>query len=136
MSSLAAVADAKQRNLMAAEFYGKEYVLFENGTLNNTQGAHMPGCWWRRAAPCFPESCSSYGRPTRQLASTGGRSQLHSPRGVAVLAGVPAHLGDLMPHVDGGKQRSIIQHMSKDLIPIMEKGLVDCPLVHRCERAV
>ncbi|KAI3432645.1 hypothetical protein D9Q98_004191 [Chlorella vulgaris] len=82
VDDLYAVANAKQRNLMAAEFYGKEYVLFENGTLNNTQG-------------------------------------------------VPAHLGDLMPHVDGGKQRSIIQHMSKDLIPIMEKGLVDCPLVHR-----
>lgn len=25
-----------------------------------------------------------------------------------------------------------LQHMSKDLLPIMEKGLVDCPLVHRC----
>lgn len=37
-----------------------------------------------------------------------------------------------MARVDGAKQRSIIQHMSKDLIPIMEKGLVDCPLVHRC----
>lgn len=47
------------------------------------------------------------------------------------LAGAPAHLGDLMGRVDGGKQRSVIQHMSKDLIPIMEKGLVDCPLVHR-----
>lgn len=47
------------------------------------------------------------------------------------LAGAPAHLGDLMPRVDGSKQRSIIQHMSKDLMPIMEKGLVDCPLVHR-----
>lgn len=35
-----AVADTKQRNLMAAEFYGKEYVLFEGGTLNNTEGAH------------------------------------------------------------------------------------------------
>ena len=49
-------------------------------------------------------------------------------------AGAPAHLGDLMARVDGAKQRSIIQHMSKDLIPIMEKGLVDCPLVHRCAR--
>lgn len=47
-------------------------------------------------------------------------------------AGTPAHLSDLMSRVDGAKQRSIIQHMSKDLIPIMEKGLVDCPLVHRC----
>lgn len=36
-----------------------------------------------------------------------------------------------MPRVDGSKQRSIIQYMSKDLMPIMEKGLVDCPLVHR-----
>ena len=36
--ALAAVASNKQRNLMAAEFYGKEYVLFEGGTLNNIQG--------------------------------------------------------------------------------------------------
>ena len=47
------------------------------------------------------------------------------------LAGAPARLHDLMTHVDGAKQRSIIQHMSRHLIPIMEKGLVDCPLVHR-----
>lgn len=40
-SPLLAVADAKQRNLMAAEFYGKEYVLFEGGTLNNTEGEHL-----------------------------------------------------------------------------------------------
>lgn len=33
-----AAADTKQRNLMAAEFYGKEYVLFESGTINNTEG--------------------------------------------------------------------------------------------------
>ncbi|PRW61613.1 pumilio-like protein 24 [Chlorella sorokiniana] len=82
VDDLYAVADARQRNLMAAEFYGKEYVLFEGGTLNNAEGA-------------------------------------------------PAHLAELMARVDGAKQRSIIQHMSKDLIPIMEKGLVDCPLVHR-----
>ena len=50
----------------------------------------------------------------------------------ALPAGPPAHLGELFSRVDGAKQRSIIQHMSKDLIPIMEKGLVDCPLVHRC----
>ena len=55
---------------------------------------------------------------------------LHAPSH-AITAGAPAHLADLMPRVDGAKQRSIIQHMSKDLIPIMEKGLVDCPLVHR-----
>ena len=49
------MADAKQRNLMAAEFYGKEYVLFASGTLNNTEGALLcccaalrcvlPACW-------------------------------------------------------------------------------------------
>lgn len=46
-------------------------------------------------------------------------------------AGAPGRLADLMALVDAAKQRSIIQHMSKHLIPIMEKGLVDCPLVHR-----
>ncbi|KAL4423682.1 hypothetical protein ABPG75_000983 [Micractinium tetrahymenae] len=82
VDDLWSVADTKQRNLMAAEFYGKEYVLFESGTINNTEGA-------------------------------------------------PSHLADLMARVDGAKQRSIIQHMSKDLLPLMEKGLVDCPLAHR-----
>ncbi|PSC67012.1 pumilio-like protein 24 [Micractinium conductrix] len=64
-----------------------------------------------------------------------------------LLKAFRGHLGELLRHpagsharpptcltscrVDGAKQRSIIQHMSKDLIPIMEKGLVDCPLVHR-----
>lgn len=46
--------------------------------------------------------------------------------------GAPSHLADLMARVDGAKQRAIIQHMSKDLLPLMEKGLVDCPLAHRC----
>lgn len=46
-------------------------------------------------------------------------------------AGAPARLADLFARVDGAKKRSIVQHMSKDLVPISEKGLVDCPLVHR-----
>ena len=46
-----AVADARQRNLMAAEFYGKEYVLFEGGTLNNAEG----GCV-SLGSPCLGEA--------------------------------------------------------------------------------
>lgn len=40
-ASRPAAADAKQRNLMAAEFYGKEYVLFEGGLLNSVEGATL-----------------------------------------------------------------------------------------------
>jgi len=38
LSTPIAVADVRQRNFMAAEFYGKEYVLFEGGMLNNAEG--------------------------------------------------------------------------------------------------
>eukprot|EP00887_Chlorella_sp_A99_P001683 scaffold8.g1683.t1 len=43
----------------------------------------------------------------------------------------PAHLGDALAGVSGAQRRGVIQSISRDLIPIMEKGLVDCPLVHR-----
>lgn len=46
-------------------------------------------------------------------------------------AGAPAHLGGLLAGVDTAKRRAVIQQLSRDLLPIMEKGLVDCPLVHR-----
>lgn len=45
-----AVVDARQRNLMAAEFYGKEYVLFEGGLLNNAEGEGVRGRALRRSA--------------------------------------------------------------------------------------
>lgn len=45
-----AVVDARQRNLMAAEFYGKEYVLFEGGLLNNAEGEGVTGWAWRFSA--------------------------------------------------------------------------------------
>jgi len=39
LDDLYCAANLEQRRMMAAEFYGKEYALFENGTLNNTRGA-------------------------------------------------------------------------------------------------
>lgn len=68
-----------------AEFYGREYVLFEGGTINNQAG------------------------------------------------GAPAHLSDLLAGVEPAKRRAVMTHMSQGLVPIMEKGLVDPPLVHRCD---
>jgi pumilio homology domain family member 6 len=38
LDDLYAAASASQRNIIAAEFYGREYVLFRDGTLNNAQG--------------------------------------------------------------------------------------------------
>ena len=38
VDDLYAAADARQRSAMAAEFYGKEYALFEGGTVNGLQG--------------------------------------------------------------------------------------------------
>lgn len=46
--------------------------------------------------------------------------------------GAPAHLADLLRAVDGAKRRSVVQHLAQDLVPVIEKGLVDPPLVHRC----
>ena len=94
----------------------------------------------------LPWDCLHYAAPLAELPALLGKA----PSSAALVAlpltdpatlyrrcraGAPAHLADLMARVDGAKQRSIIQHMSKDLIPIMEKGLVDCPLVHRCVAA-
>ena len=59
-------------------------------------------------------------------------SPLPLPCSTPPHVGVPAHLSELLARVDGAKALAIIQHMAKDLVPIMEKGLVDCPLVHRC----
>eukprot|EP00889_Picochlorum_renovo_P001191 jgi/Picre1/28221/NNA_003627.t1 len=39
LDDLYSVAHVEQRRMMAAEFYGKEYALFDSGTLNNTKGA-------------------------------------------------------------------------------------------------
>ncbi|KFM22722.1 Pumilio-like protein 24 [Auxenochlorella protothecoides] len=70
------------RNAMAAEFYGREYRLFEGGTLNG-------------------------------------------------VAGAPASLARLLAGVDAGKAGAILQHMAAAVLPIVEKKLVDCALVHR-----
>ena len=75
-----AVADAKQRNLMAAEFYGKEYVLFEGGTLNNAAGACPAAAW---------------GLP--QGAARGGIEQQSSRAATRAHASRPARPGPTRP---------------------------------------
>ena len=55
---------------------------------------------------------------------------------LAYPAGPPARLGELMSAVEPAKQRSIIQHMARDLLPILEKGLVDPHLLHRRARSL
>ncbi|GAB4820309.1 hypothetical protein N2152v2_007355 [Parachlorella kessleri] len=83
IDDLWAVADSRQRNAMAAEFYGREYSLFEGGTINGVAG------------------------------------------------GAPAHLPDLLAAVDGAKRRAVIQNLAREVVPLIEKGLVDPPLAHR-----
>lgn len=39
LDDLYCAATVEQKRMMAAEFYGKEYALFETGTLNHTKGA-------------------------------------------------------------------------------------------------
>lgn len=39
LDDLYTAISAAQRNAIAAEFYGREYSLFQGGTLNNTEGA-------------------------------------------------------------------------------------------------
>lgn len=75
------VASTAQRNAMCAEFYGKEYVLFD---------------------------------------------------GVGVQSGNLAGLKQLLASVDTAKKRSIFQHMTRAIVPIMEKAILHPPMVHRC----
>lgn len=76
------VANTAQRNMLCAEFYGKEYVLFDG--------------------------------------VSGDASQLGS-------------LQQLLAGASSSKRRAVIQHMSKALIPIMEKALLHPAITHRCE---
>ncbi|GFR43770.1 hypothetical protein Agub_g4884, partial [Astrephomene gubernaculifera] len=74
------VASTTDRNALCAEFYGKEFVLFDG--------------------------------------ISGEAGRLHS-------------LKQLMAGAAPAKQRAIIQHMTKALVPIMEKALLHPPITHR-----
>ena len=74
------VASTAQRNAMCAEFYGKEFVLFD---------------------------------------------------GVGVQSGSLSGLKQLLAGVDTAKRRSIFQHMTRAIVPIMEKAILHPPMVHR-----
>ena len=43
-------------------------------------------------------------------------------------------LGQLMSHVDAAKRRAVLQHMTRSLLPILEKGLYHPPMLHRLLR--
>jgi hypothetical protein len=45
---------------------------------------------------------------------------------------VPASLKEVLAAADPVKKRQVLQSVSQHLIPIMEKGLVDSMLSHRC----
>lgn len=74
------IASTAQRNAMCAEFYGKEYVLFDGV---RQQSVNLSG------------------------------------------------LKQLLDGVETAKKRSIFQHMTRALVPIMEKAILHPPMVHR-----
>ena len=74
------VASTAQRNAMCAEFYGKEFVLFDGV---GTQSARLAG------------------------------------------------LRQLLEGVSTSKKRAIYQHMTRSLVPVMEKAILHPPMVHR-----
>lgn len=45
---------------------------------------------------------------------------------------MPASLKEVLAAADPVKKRQVLQSLSQHLIPIMEKGLVDSQLSHRC----
>jgi hypothetical protein len=45
---------------------------------------------------------------------------------------VPASLKEVLAAADPVKKRQVLQNLSQHIIPIMEKGLVDSMLSHRC----
>ena len=73
-------ASTAQRNAMCAEFYGKEFVLFDGV---GTQSARLAG------------------------------------------------LRQLLEGVSTSKKRAIYQHMTRSLVPVMEKAILHPPMVHR-----
>mmetsp|Transcript_35571 Transcript_35571/g.78981 ORF Transcript_35571/g.78981 Transcript_35571/m.78981 type:complete len:822 (-) Transcript_35571:289-2754(-) len=77
------VAPTSLRNAMCAEFYGKEFVLFD---------------------------------------------------GVQTLGSSVTSLKQLLAGVAGAKRRSVFQHMTRALQPVMEKALLHPPMVHRLLR--
>lgn len=94
-----AVVDARQRNLMAAEFYGKEYVLFEGGLLNNAEGEGVRGsssaaqcCCGAAGAACMATGSSR--RPPGTWMQFGcNLLPWHCVRYAPLLAQLPALLG-------------------------------------------
>ena len=50
---------------------------------------------------------------------------------VRVQADAPATLSEVLGNADADKRRAVLRNMSIELIPIMEKGIVDPVLSHR-----
>ena len=46
-------------------------------------------------------------------------------------AEAPASLGQVLEGADAAKRRAVLRNMSIELIPVMEKGIVDPVLSHR-----
>lgn len=82
LDELYSVADVETKNAMVAEFYGREYRVFDGGELNNLQGA-------------------------------------------------PSSLPQLLERADAVKSQAIVRELTLCLLPVLEKKLVDCALVHR-----
>lgn len=91
-----------QRNALAAEFFGKEYVLFSQV----------------RSSPLHPVPGACVG-PIQ--AEVGGCKQDKAPDGLAAV----------LRDADAAKRRAVIQRLAIHLLPVMEKGLLDPVLSHR-----
>lgn len=90
-----------QRNALAAEFFGKEYVLFSQVR------SHFCTCAWRLFG--------------LTQAEVGGHKQDKAPDGLAAV----------LREADAAKRRAVIQRLAIHLLPVMEKGLLDPVLSHR-----
>jgi pumilio family protein 6 len=68
---------------------------------------------------CAPQCAEFYGREFALFGGVSGQaSQLTS-------------LSHLLEGVDAGKRRRVLQHMTKALTPVMEKGILHPPMTHR-----
>ena len=150
-------APAEQRNAMAATFYGKEFSVLsqvlpapwkrpissyaELPLRHQHDGETEARCWlsWPhmrlvclRAAEQIREAVTSVGIGYDHARSCcpewSGRAHAACMQGP-----YPASLGELLKSTGTAlKRQAILQQLTMKLHPIMEKGMVDAVLVHRC----
>lgn len=147
-------ADTRQRDAMAAEFYGKEYTVLtqacpslaawsSHGCCRQADaqdedadcifGAGLSIATAAACNVCLPGHTGAVladRRPYRSAAALS--APLPQCFCCAMQGPAPTSLQQVLKMADAPKQRQILQRLALHLTPLMEKGMVDAVLTHRC----